>query len=62
MTLAETHGLRGYDAVHLAAALEVEAVRVARQLPSLVFISADNDQLLAAGAEGLHVENPNSYP
>lgn len=62
MTLAETHGLRGYDAVHLAAALEVEAVRVVRQLPPLVFISADNDQLLAAGTEGLHVENPNSYP
>ena len=62
MALAETHGLRGYDAVHLAAALEVNAARVARLLPPLVFISADNDQFLAASAEGLHVENPNSYP
>jgi predicted nucleic acid-binding protein len=62
MALAETHGLRGYDSVHLAAALEVEIARRAQQLPSLVFVSADNDQLIVASTEGLQVENPNSYP
>ena len=62
MTLAENHGLRGYDAVHLAAALEIHIERTAQHLSPLVFVSADNDQLQIAVAEGLHVENPNSYP
>jgi hypothetical protein len=36
--------------------------RIAQQLPALVFVSADTDQLLAAMTEGLQVENPNNYP
>jgi predicted nucleic acid-binding protein len=44
--LAEKHSLRGYDAVHLAAALLVAAD---------VMVSADSDLLLAATAEGLAV-------
>jgi predicted nucleic acid-binding protein len=62
MALAESHGLRGYDAVHLAAALEIQAERTAHHLTSIVFVSADSDQLQVAVVQGLQVENPNSYP
>lgn len=48
-TLADAEGLRGYDAVHLAAALEVEAT---------VFSSADTALCAAAARIGLHIANP----
>src|SRR5438093_8963654 len=57
MELAENHGLRGYDAVHLAAALELHIARILRQLSPLTFISADDEQLRVAQAEGLQVDN-----
>src|SRR5262245_30790279 len=41
MDLAEAHGLRGYDAVHLAAALEVNVRRLGFALAPLTFVSAD---------------------
>jgi uncharacterized protein len=47
--LATTHGLRGYDAVHLAAAELVGAE---------VFSSADHRLCVAASSEGFHVANP----
>lgn len=47
--LAEDEGLRGYDAVHLAAALSVDAT---------VLTSADHDLCAAAEHRGLHVANP----
>ncbi|MEM1332723.1 MAG: type II toxin-antitoxin system VapC family toxin [Actinomycetota bacterium] len=47
--LAEVEGLRGYDAVHLAAALFVEAT---------VLSSADSDLCAAGQRRGLHVANP----
>jgi uncharacterized protein len=56
-TLARTHALRGYDAVQLAAALEVHA-----QSPSVTLLSADAGLNAAAAAEGLLVDNPNSHP
>lgn len=62
MDIAEARGLRGFDAVHLAAALTVEEARRAVGLPVLIFVSADDDQRQAALAEGLPVENPNTYP
>lgn len=62
MTLAETHGLRGYDAVHLAAALTLHDLRQTMNLPSLILVSADLEQVQAALKEGLLVENPNDYP
>ena len=62
MTLAETHHLRGYDAVQLAAALELLAVNLAAGLPSPIFVSADVHLNTAAVAEGLTVDNPNSHP
>lgn len=62
MALAERHGLRGYDAVHVATALELHTLRQAMSLPSLVFVSADSAQLLVAQAEGMQIENPAAYP
>ena len=60
MNLAERNALRGYDAVQLAAALTVhEAAMVIGCFAALV--SAD-DELNAATAEGLQVENPNAHP
>ncbi|MEX1008960.1 MAG: type II toxin-antitoxin system VapC family toxin [Acidimicrobiia bacterium] len=47
--LAEQEGLRGYDAIHLAAAL---------QLGADLLTSADSDLCGAAGRRGLHVANP----
>ena len=48
-TLAEQEALRGYDAVHLAAALLVEA---------RVLTSADSELCDAATRRGIHVANP----
>jgi predicted nucleic acid-binding protein len=47
--LAEQEGLRGYDTIHLAAALEIGAD---------LLTSADSDLCAAAGRRGLHVANP----
>jgi uncharacterized protein len=55
--LARKHALRGYDAVQLAAALEVQS-----QIPSLTMVSADANLNAAATAEGLLVDDPNSHP
>jgi predicted nucleic acid-binding protein len=44
--LAELHGLRGYDAVHLAAADRVRE-------PELVVVAGDRALLTAAAAEGM---------
>jgi hypothetical protein len=62
MALAEKHGLRGYDAVQLAAALELQTLRALLSLSSVTFISADDTLNSAAIAEGLIVDNPNSHP
>lgn len=62
MKLADKHSLRGYDAVQLTAALEVEAEIKSVGSSGLIFVSADNDLNTAAQAEGLTIENPNNYP
>jgi uncharacterized protein len=59
--IAEKHSLRGYDAVQLASALEVENELTSLNLPSLIFVSADNELNNSAKSEGLTVENPNDY-
>jgi predicted nucleic acid-binding protein len=46
--LAEAHGLRGYDAVHLAAADRVRD-------PDLVVVAGDEALLSAATAEGMTI-------
>lgn len=49
--LAEAHGLRGYDAVHLATALSVN-------VDALLLATWDNDLAHAAGAAGCSVSPP----
>jgi len=61
MNLAEQHGLRGFDAVQLAAALELRDQCFASGLPSPLFITADTELISAASAEGLTVDNPNNH-
>ena len=61
MNLAERHGLRGYDAVQLAAVLEVNAEYSAFG-SHCTLVSADLELNAAAAAEGLIVENPNNHP
>jgi predicted nucleic acid-binding protein len=56
-SLARVHALRGYDAVQLAAALEIHALA-----PTLTLLSADAELNAAATAEGLAVDDPNSHP
>jgi uncharacterized protein len=51
--LGETHALRGYDAVHLAAALAAGAE---------VFISSNADQLQTARAESVLTLDPAAAP
>ena len=62
MRLAEKHGLRGYDAVQLAAGVETNRLYVTAGLPPILFVSADTELNAAARAEGLLVENPNDHP
>ncbi|MEQ9233189.1 type II toxin-antitoxin system VapC family toxin [Coleofasciculus sp. E2-BRE-01] len=61
MELAEAYGLRGYDAVQLAAGCAINVLCRANSLPSVTFVSADNDLNIAAASEGMIVENPNNY-
>jgi predicted nucleic acid-binding protein len=62
MLLAEQHGLRAYDAVHLAAAAELRRQRLAAGLGPLTLVSADQELLAAASAIGMAVEDPNLHP
>jgi len=61
MDLSEQYGLRGYDSVQLAAALELCAQCRLAGLPELTFVAADNDLNTAAAAEGLTVDDPNNH-
>lgn len=61
MSLAETRGLRGYDAVQLAAGCAVNELCLSSGLSPLIFVSADNELNGAASSEGLIVENPNHH-
>jgi predicted nucleic acid-binding protein len=62
MLLAEQHGLRGYDAMQLAAGCEVHVRYLAAGLPAVTFISADTALNAAAIAEGLTIDDPNAHP
>lgn len=62
MNLAEIYGLRGYDAVQLAAAKEVDTLYTTQGFPHITLISSDNELNAAALAEGLSVTNPNNFP
>ncbi len=60
--LTQRHPLRGYDAVHLATALEINRNLLLSRLAPLTFICADDKLLQAAITEGLSTENPNNHP
>ena len=59
--LAEKHALRGYDAVQLAVALEINAARTARRLTGLMLISSDVELNTAAQSEQPLTDDPNSH-
>lgn len=61
MDLIKHYGLRGYDSIQLACAMEVNEVRLLVGLPSLIFVSADRSLNEAARIEGLPVEDPNVH-
>lgn len=61
MSLAETRALRGYDALQLAAVLELNDRRSMLSVPALLLVSADDALNAAAMAEGLTVDNPNTH-
>ena len=59
--LAQTHVLRGYDAVQLASAIALNTKLSKLRLQPFIFISADDNLNSAANAEGLTVDNPNNH-
>lgn len=61
MSLAEFHALRGYDAVQLAAALELYDEITASGLPAPTLIAADTELNAAAVREGMNVDDPNNH-
>jgi len=62
MRLADAHELRAYDALQLAAALELNGRWLAAGMSGITLVSADQDLNTAATAEGLMVEDPNVHP
>ncbi len=62
MSLTTRYKLRGYDAVHLACALQFNQLIVTSGYSPITFVSADNDLLQVAQTEGLMIENPNLHP
>jgi uncharacterized protein len=61
VALTQTHKLRGYDAVQLAAALAANQAFLRAGLATLTFVAADRDLLAAAQQEGLEIKNPNDH-
>ena len=62
MRLADVHALRAYDAVQLAAALELDARWRSAGLGGITLVSADTSLNAAATAESVAVEDPNTHP
>jgi uncharacterized protein len=60
--MAESHGLRAYDAVQLAVALGLDSQRITNGMSPTTLVSADEELNVAAVAAGMSVENPNRYP
>ena len=60
--LCRVHRLRAYDAVQLACALHLRDETRKKKLPDPILVCADNNLLSIASAEGLDIDNPNSYP
>ncbi len=62
MDLIERYGLRGYDSLQLASAVQIAVERTAQALGAPVVVCADAQLNAAATAEGLAVDNPNAHP
>jgi predicted nucleic acid-binding protein len=62
MFLARSHGLRAYDAVQLAAALQVHHDHENAGIGPITLVSADQELNAAASTEGLAVVDPNAHP
>jgi hypothetical protein len=62
MALAQTHGLRGYDAVQLATALFLCDQYRALSQSDPVLITADVELTTTAIMEVLTVDDPNAHP
>lgn len=62
IALADHHELRAYDALHLAAAIELNRLRAAAGQPTATIVSADLELNAAAVANGFQVEDPNTQP
>lgn len=62
IALTRRQKLRGYDAVHLAGALFLRDTLLHNSLPAPILLSADDELLAAALAEGLATDNPNAHP
>lgn len=60
--LAQQYGLRGYDAVQLAAAMQIHRQRINAGSSPITFVSADSELNTAAQSAGLIVEDPNNHP
>lgn len=58
--LTQKYPLKGYDAIQLAVALDVNQALNEQEL-DLIFVASDNTLLLAARAEGLAAENPHDH-
>jgi predicted nucleic acid-binding protein len=56
--LSQNHRLRGYDAVQLATAVVTGEILKSQNLSPPVFVTSDEDLLVAAKATDLLVENP----
>ena len=61
-TLSRKHFLRGYDAIQMAVAAQLNQRQLAAGLPGITLVSADADLLAAAQIEGVLIENPNDHP
>jgi hypothetical protein len=59
--LAKRYGLRAYDAVQLAAAMQAKQRLDPALAPGLVLVAADAAPLAAAAAEGLLRDDPNQH-
>ena len=55
------HPLRAYDAVQLAAALQVQTALSEAENTNLIFLCADERLLAVANTVGLATDNPNLY-
>ncbi len=61
MVVAEAHALRGYDAVQLGAALEINGRRITLGATPLTLVTSDAELLTAAIAESLLTDDPNIH-